>query len=273
MDIRNILVSLDPLASPAPTLGLAISLAEKLGSKVSASAAARPWFEPIGAEMGPAAVTLYDEQRKQIDAALANLESSFLGSVPPDMRGRFHALIDEPTQHLIDRAMAADLILVGSTSIGTDRPQIRVDAGRVILAAGRPVLIAAEGSTAMDSSPVLVAWKDTREARRAVADALPLLQLAKQVLVVSVNEDDYAAERESLSDLLTWLQWHGISARSDVLPLKGSVVETLEVAALSVGADMVVAGGYGHARLQEWLFGGATYDLLRLPKLHRLLSN
>ena len=125
----------------------------------------------------------------------------------------------------------------------------------------------------MDSSPVLVAWKDTREARRAVADALPLLQLAKQVLVVSVNEDDYAAERESLSDLLTWLQWHGISARSDVLPLKGSVVETLEVAALSIGADMVVAGGYGHARLQEWLFGGATYDLLRLPKLHRLLSN
>ena len=64
-----------------------------------------------------------------------------------------------------------------------------------------------------------------------------------------------------------------IAARSDVLPRNGSVVETLAVAAQAVNAGLIVSGGYGHTRLREWLFGGATYDLLRLLTVHRLLSN
>jgi len=96
MDIRNILVSLDPLASPAPTLGLAISLAEKLGSKVSASAAARPWFEPIGAEMGPAAVTLYDEQQ----AIAASIPWT---RVVEDRRSTFEGVDDSPSVALSTR--------------------------------------------------------------------------------------------------------------------------------------------------------------------------
>lgn len=273
MDIRNILVSLDPLAGPSPTLGLAVSLAEKLGATLSVAAAARPWVDVASGLVSTAAIARYDEQRVQIETGLAELESAYTGSVVPRMRGRFHALVEEPTQHLIDRAMAADLVVVGGGSIGAGESATRVDAGRLILAAGRPVLLAMDGATDFHLETVLVAWKDTREARRAVADALPLLKRAKHVFVACVDEEDYALERQDLADVLAWLGTHGIKAKGDVLPFQGSVVDTLEVSAASLGADIVVAGGYGHTRLQEWLFGGATYDLLRVSKRHRFLSN
>lgn len=273
MDIRNILVSLDPLAGPSPTLGFAINLAERLGATLSVAAAARPWVDVASGLVSTGAIALYDEQRVQIEAGIANLELAYTSSVLPRMRGRFHALVDEPTQHLIDRAMAADLVVVGSGNLGADESGTRVDAGKLILAAGRPVLLAMDGATEIRLETVLVAWKDTREARRAVADALPLLKLARHVFVASVDEDDYSAEREDLKDILGWLETHGIKAKGDVLPFQGSVVDTLEVSATSLGAEVVVAGGYGHTRLQEWLFGGATYDLLRASKRHRFLSN
>lgn len=272
MDVRNILVSLDPLVDPASLLGRAATAAEALGAKVSVSAAAQPWMEAIGAEIGPAALALYEEQRAQIEVALNNLETSFMTTIPSSLRGSFRSLIDEPTQNLIESAVTADLIMVGARSVGTTNPQIHVNAGKVVLSAGRPVMLVAEGVD-LGFEAIVVAWKDTREARRALSDALPMLKLAKQVLVASVDEDDYAAERESLTSVVGWLDTHGIKARGDVLPRNGSVVETLAVAAKSTGANMIVAGGYGHTRLREWLFGGATYDMLRLLPLHRMLSN
>ena len=272
MDVRNILVSLDPLADPAPLLGHAATAAEALGAKVSVSAAAQPWMETIGSEIGPAALALYEEQRAQIESALSNLETAFTTTMPASLRGRFRSLIDDPTRHLIEFAVTADLIMVGARSVGTTDPQIHVNAGKMLLAAGRPVMLVAEAAD-MTFDSIVVAWKDTREARRAIADALPMLKLSKQVLVASVDEDDYAAEREGLTNVIDWLDSHGIKARGDVLPRNGSVVETLAVAARSMGANMIVSGGYGHTRLREWLFGGATYDLLRLLPFHRVLSN
>ena len=272
MDIRNIVLSLDPLVDPLPLLGHAMDVAQAFGAKLNVSTAARPWMEPVGADIGPAAISLFDEQRAQIEVAIGNLESVFSSTVPSAMRGKFRGLIEEPTEQLIESAALADLIVVGARSVSTADPQIHVDAGKVVLSAGRPVMLVAEAAPISFDS-IVVAWKDTREARRAVADALPMLALAKQVLVASVDEDDYAAEREGIKDVVTWLDGHGIAARSDVLPRNGSVVETLAVAAQAVNAGLIVSGGYGHTRLREWLFGGATYDLLRLLTVHRLLSN
>jgi len=272
MDVRNILLSLDPLTDPMPLLGPAATMAEALGARVSVSAAAQPWMEAIGAEIGPAALALYEEQRAQIEVALNNLETAFATTIPTAMRGSFRSLVDDPTQHLIETAVTADLIVVGARSTGTSDPQIHVNAGRVILSSGRPVMLVAE-ATDVNFNSMVVAWKDTREARRAVVDALPMLKLASNVLVACVDEDDYPAERESLTNVVDWLGTHGIKARGDVLPRNGSVVETLAVAAKSTGANVIVSGGYGHTRLREWLFGGTTYDLLRLLPFHRLLSN
>ena len=272
MGVRNILVSLDPLADPTPLLRCASETANALNARVGISAAARPWGDVVNGAIGPEALALYQEQRAQIEEALTQLERRFEEMFSPDVRATFRGVVDNPTQHLIDTAASTDLVLIGSERTGTRRPAIQVDAGKVVLSSGRPVMLASE-KTSISFDAILIAWKDTREARRAVADALPMLKLASSVMVATVDEDEYAVERERLRDVLSWLQGHGISARSDILPAEGSVTDTLASVAKAIKADLIVSGAYGRTRLQEWLFGGATRELLQLHSYSRLLSN
>ena len=109
----------------------------------------------------------------------------------------------------------------------------------------------------------MIAWKDTREARRAISDALPLLQKTRDIIVAEVIEDE--SQRESsharLDDVVRWLGRHGIAASERVFdfPEGENPVDKL----WDYGADFVVAGAYGHTRLREWVFGGFTDSFLR----------
>src|SRR5581483_12012187 len=109
----------------------------------------------------------------------------------------------------------------------------------------------------------LVAWKDTREARRAVNDALPLLRKVKDVVVVEIIEDE--AQRDSahgrLDDVVAWLGHHGVVAAPRVFHFPES--EKTRGKLWEYGADFIIAGAYGHARLREMIFGGFTLDLLK----------
>ena len=125
----------------------------------------------------------------------------------------------------------------------------------------------------MKASNIVIAWKDTREARRAVADALPFLRGADQVLVATVDEGDYTGERARLETIVSWLHLHGLPARGEVLPLGQSLAATIHNAATAIGADLIVAGGYGHSRFREWLLGGMTQELLEQPAVNLFLSN
>jgi nucleotide-binding universal stress UspA family protein len=151
-----------------------------------------------------------------------------------------------------------------------------VDPGDALMRAGRPILVVPPGVAALEGRRVLVAWKDTREARRAVADALPLLSRAEEVLVVEaapeVEERGQALRRAD--DVAALLAGHGATARGEALePGGGAVADDLLRAAGRHGADLVVAGGYGHARLREWAFGGVTRDLLTRCPVCCLLSH
>jgi nucleotide-binding universal stress UspA family protein len=145
-----------------------------------------------------------------------------------------------------------------------------VDPGDALMQAGRPVLVVPPGVSALDGRRVLVAWKDAREARRAVADALPLMIRAEETLVLEAVQDEDQGEqaRRRVDDVAAFLARHGAAARGDVIETRGrAVADDLLLAAERHGADLVVAGGYGHARLREWAFGGVTRDLLaRCPK-------
>ena len=136
-------------------------------------------------------------------------------------------------------------------------------------------MVAAAGSQAprIDAEKIVVAWKDTREARRAVVDALPFLKAASEVLVATVDEGDYSTEREDLDDMMAWLAVHGIKARAEVVPEAETPVAAIVAAAHKMGAGLVVSGAYGHTRLSEWLFGGATRDLLKASAVSRFFAN
>jgi nucleotide-binding universal stress UspA family protein len=120
-----------------------------------------------------------------------------------------------------------------------------------------------------------IAWKDTRETRRAVADALPLLKTAKHVSILHLApERDRQKATESMNDVAHWLSHHGIGA--DVIftcTTEGDDAYQLNACLRNNQADVVVAGAYGHSRLREWVLGGVTRDLTLHAEYCALLSH
>ena len=111
---------------------------------------------------------------------------------------------------------------------------------------------------------VVVAWKDTREAKRAAADALPLLGLSQRVTVVEIaRETDLTDAHRRIQDVVVWLGSHGIKALPRAILSRGGTAAHLDKILEEQTADLVVAGGYGRSRLREWAFGGVTHDLLQ----------
>ena len=126
----------------------------------------------------------------------------------------------------------------------------------------------------MKAENVLIGWKDAREARRAVIDAMPFLTAAQQVLVATIEEGDGTIARESAADVVRFLMKHGVKARMEVLDVGGAnATEALLELARETGADLMVSGGYGHSRLRQWAFGGVTRTLLQQGSVNRLIAN
>jgi nucleotide-binding universal stress UspA family protein len=171
-------------------------------------------------------------------------------------------------------ARAADLIVAGAPADAPSRSRGFVDPGVLILSAGRPVLLPSDNLAPVRLECVVVAWKDTREARRAIGDAMPFLTLAQHVLVTAVDDIDPKGAGESVADVVRFLMKHGVKARSEIVEVGNSkTADALVTLASETGADLVVAGGYGHSRLREWAFGGVTRSLLGVSGLHRFFSN
>lgn len=122
----------------------------------------------------------------------------------------------------------------------------------------RPVVVARPGLKV--GGTVLVAWDGGKEASRAMRTALPLLQKASSVVVAGAP--DASSRAFDLSRLVEFLAARGVTAQTRVLEGSGDAAGLLLAAARDVGADFLVAGAFGHPRLQEFIFGGTTRNLL-----------
>jgi nucleotide-binding universal stress UspA family protein len=92
--------------------------------------------------------------------------------------------------------------------------------------------------------------------------------------VATIVEDDRVSARDSVAAVVRFLMKHGVKARSEVLDAdKMDAAEALLTASIEIGADLVIAGGYGHSRLREWAFGGVTRSLIEDSSTNRLLAN
>jgi nucleotide-binding universal stress UspA family protein len=182
----------------------------------------------------------------------------------------------EPAAHEVANAgRAADLIVAGVESgerVFSPSPEIEVS--DLLLRAGRPVLMAPPGAAGLKLTRTLICWKDSREARRAVADALPLLEASAGVDVVELaHEHEIPAARARVAELGDWLHRHGVEATCVATPLKGTESAQLSAIAGDIEADLIVAGAFGHSRLREWAFGGVTRDLLVKAERCTLVSH
>lgn len=166
----------------------------------------------------------------------------------------------------------ADLIVAGQGHADDER--YNDVAEELLMGSGRPVLVVPSyGKFPTVGERVLIAWNRTREAARAVHDALPILTRAKSVRIMEVNPergDSHVAG----ADIALHLARHGVKAEA------GSTVaddvktgEVLLSRAADLGADLLVMGAYGHSRLREYAFSGVTLNVLRHMTIPTLMSH
>ena len=123
---------------------------------------------------------------------------------------------------------------------------------------------------------MLIAWDGGREAARAVADALPILARAKQVIVMSINQDPEhpVADAHAQSRLAGYLRRHNVDPEfKHYVGSQSDIVESLLSRATDLGTDLIVMGGYGHTRLREMVLGGATRSMLEMMTVPVLMSH
>jgi nucleotide-binding universal stress UspA family protein len=257
-------------------LQVAGNLAERFKSGVIGVAACRP-IQVVCADYSvPAKV--FDEDRKQIAKELQAAEAEFRAA----LQGRAGRLEWRPrttmsllSDHLAREARSADLVLVGAARgvapLDTTR---HLDVRDLVMEVGRPVLVVPNAAAGATFDRVLVGWKDTREAQRAIVDALPFLARAAQVTVAGIAATEELAEvRTQLAEVVGWLKHHGIDAKPLATAARGTHASELSAVADEVGADLVVAGAYGHSRQREWVLGGVTSDLLLRADRCSLMSH
>lgn len=141
----------------------------------------------------------------------------------------------------------------------------------------RPLLMVADGVNWLDLRSVLIIWKDTPEARRAVVDALPRLRKAKDITIVELPEDadDGSAAMARVTDVAAWLARHRLAATARIpeAARNQTAAAQLEKIADNIGAGLIVAGAYGHSRFRELILGGATQHLVTQSARCVLLSH
>jgi nucleotide-binding universal stress UspA family protein len=236
-------------------------VARVLGAEVIGLGAEAPWpFASARDGHGP-------EFEKLIQTAEANIaaaQSAFrAGLVDPAIKTAWRSDVACPNVALARNASVADLILAYRTTVVVDL-SVYATADALVMEAGLPVLLLPTRETAFKIDSILLAWKSTRESRRAISVVLPLLMRAKRVLVSAVcHADEIATAEQELADVSQRLAGDGVdaAARAEVDASGNAGLKLLDIARAE-HIDLIVAGGYGHTRLREWVMGGVTRDLI-----------
>jgi nucleotide-binding universal stress UspA family protein len=274
MSFATLMVHVGMVPKEDARVRLAANLAERFTSTlIGISASVLPPYPAENAYF----VTreFYEQEHRDILAALKQTEISFRSAAGQNnINLEWRSAVDLPETYVVAEARSADLVVVGQSREPDDICR-SLDPGTAILKTGRPILVVPPGVDTLKAERILIGWKDTREARRAVQDSLPLLHKAKSVTILEVSDD--RAEgivRRRIDDVAQYLTRHRITV--------GTVTETsaaepvadqLVKFATADGADLIVTGGYGHSRLGEWIFGGVTRDLLRASPMCCFFSN
>ena len=167
-------------------------------------------------------------------------------------------------QRLFAQAAVSDLIICGQHSPKDPGPADSVVTEDLIMRTGKPVLVIPYiGCQNTVGKNILIAWDHSREASRAVHDAMPFLKTAEAVNIVSVVKKDTKQHEIATADLAEHLARHNINViAQDMVKNEVPVAETLLSRLSDTGSDMLVMGAYGHSRLREYTFGGVTRTLL-----------
>ena len=229
-------------------------------------------YPSVGFEAAP---QVFDGNRTYFKDAAAQVRAAFEAAMNAEaVPFSFHG-VESQTPLIADDTVAqgrsADVLVVSATNPDATTGVERDFVEQVILGAGRPVIVLpVTGDVRLSLDEVIVGWDGGREAARAAFDAMPLLKAAKKVRIVRADPQKDPALRGTVpgADLAEALARHGVKAETEGFPTDGSDAgQALLRCANDSGAGLIVMGAYGHSRLTEFIFGGATRAVL--GKLNR----
>ena len=261
---RSVMTFVDLRKEAAAAVHLAATVARMFDARLLGIGACPIVPETSFGQMAGLGYELVEIARRQALSRLSQAEALFRCECGlPDNVSWFQDMV-LAANFVAERSRCADLIVVQGLAQDGE-----IDIGDLLLKAGRPVLVAAPGAQMVSTSNVVVAWKDTKEARRAVLDALPFLHRAKRVVLAEITDGEGTA-----SDVQAYLGLCGIDAEiRQEAPNMDSTADQLVQITRQIGAELMVCGGYGHSRAGEWIFGGVTRNLLRDCRVSCLMSH
>lgn len=277
MAFRDILVVLTSYPEPTPVsvVEQAVSVAAALGAHIAALACEMhvevPGHIMSGSVVGLPGIIAGEAAKSRTNAQdlLAAFEAAATkaGVSRESMLEKCQTV--ELPELLVEYARLRDLTILPESND-------RWHAEAVMFGSGRPTLILPQNprSRSFELGTVAVAWDFSRAAARAVSDAMPLLEKAKRVRVVTVLNEKRLDQKHSAEELSKNLSRHGIDVVLDRVDARGRPIgAVLEAYVASHEVDLLVMGAYGHSRLREFMLGGATDSLLSKPPLPILFSH
>jgi len=277
MTYATVMVSLALDQPNEARLDAAGQIAERFDAGIIGITAAQ-FSPPLYFTSGEQAQSLVEQGEASIMRRIGELEGQFREATKDRAKHiEWRCAVDFPARFILQEARCADIIVSGNDSGPFSDPFALASPNDLVMQAGRPLLIVPNAATWLDLRNILVAWKDTAEARRAIADSLPMLRKAKNVTVAEIVEggDSRQASLSRLRDVVGWLSRHGVSA-SELVPEQNggrAAKDQIEGIAANVGAGLVVAGAYGHSRFRELILGGMTQHLIAQSARCVLLSH
>lgn len=175
------------------------------------------------------------------------------------------------------QARYVDLVILGQLDPGNAQASVDCPPPEdIALSVGRPVLVVPYVGAAATGRHALVAWNASREATRAIGDALPLLAAASSVTVLTVDPVVSREEHGDIpgADIALYLARHGVNAHVESTVSGGiEIADVLLSRAADLGADLLVMGAYGHSRVRELVLGGVTRTILKSMTLPVLMAH
>ncbi len=265
MSYKTIVICLNEIAR-VPQL---IAAAKELGTRFKAHVSGL--YVTPGAQTYPTSefgslANIYDGNREYFQTNLPKVKKDFETAMQREGLSFDFQEIDSETPNVandvIKQCRAADLVVVSSTN-RKDYTGVEHDfVERFVIASGRPVLILPLNvDTKFTYNEILLGWDDSREASRAAFDALPFLESAKSVRIVTID----GTPRGTIpgADIAQNLDRHGVKTEITTMAPDGmGNGEALMQAANDYGASLIVMGAYGHSRFTEFIFGGTTRHVI-----------
>ncbi|WP_028213011.1 universal stress protein [Paraburkholderia mimosarum] len=279
MSYKTVLVHLDTSTGAHTRLSFALKLARKFGAHLDGVfALCDP--HPVGFYAMTAATDRYAAHRELLAQKRAAAERLFRAELTrAQVPGAWTAPDGYPVTMVMQRSRTADLVILGQS--GPKDPESYVADNfleTVLLGAGGPVLLIPEtGPFEAVGERVLVGWNESRESARAIHDAIPFIARAARVTVAAVSTPFKPGPTEaSCADVAAMLERHAATPVDVVRfdrPLAGSTGDALLKFAADGEYDLLVAGAYGHARLQEIVLSGVTRALIASMTLPVMMSH